>query len=240
LLALQVHSPTALALGQSFVKQLDGTWVAKWDEFDREVEGWMSKGATTFSIGGILRWGTKLPPENEREDVAVKLKLLGEHLKRKGWSERFYFYVFDEPSTAEFADIEALCRFVHQHAPNLNILLTAGYGATGAFRSHAPTPEGAAYRALPGFINIWVPHIDCFDEPFLRERRKLGDQVWMYVCISTSAKLTLTSGGLTGREFSIGQLVGGCGDTVAKASFTGASTIGRTTKASPLICLRTQ
>ncbi|MFA0744664.1 MAG: hypothetical protein LASZOEIN_001459 [Candidatus Fervidibacter sp.] len=180
--------PPPLPWDKVFIKQPDGTWVAKWDEFDREVEGWMSKGATAFSIGGILRWGTKLPPENEREDVAAKLKLLGEHLKRKGWSERFYFYVFDEPSTAEFADIEALCRFVHQHAPNLNILLTAGYGATGAFRSHAPTPEGAAYRALAGFINIWVPHIDCFDEPFLRERRKLGDQVWMYVCISTVGK----------------------------------------------------
>ncbi|MFA0741525.1 MAG: hypothetical protein DFNUSKGM_001636 [Candidatus Fervidibacter sacchari] len=180
--------PPPLPWDKVFVKQPDGTWVAKWDEFDREVEAWMSKGATAFSIGGILRWGTKPPPENEREDVAAKLKLLGEHLKRKGWSERFYFYVFDEPSTAEFANIEALCRFVHQHAPNLNILLTAGYGATGPFRSHAPTPEGAAYRALAGSINIWVPHIDCFDEPFLRERKKLGDQVWMYVCISTVGK----------------------------------------------------
>lgn len=180
--------PPPLPWDKVFIKQPDGTWVAKWDEFDREVEGWMSKGATAFSIGGILRWGTKPPPEKEREDVASKLKLLGEHLKRKGWSERFYFYVFDEPSTAEFANIEALCRFVHQHAPNLNILLTAGYSATGAYRSHAPTPEGAAYRTLAGFVNIWVPHIDCFDEPFLRECKKLGDQVWMYVCISTVGK----------------------------------------------------
>lgn len=136
--------PPPLPWDKVFVKQPDGTWVAKWDEFDREVEAWMSKGATAFSIGGILRWGTKPPPENEREDVAAKLKLLGEHLKRKGWSERFYFYVFDEPSTAEFANIEALCRFVHQHAPNLNILLTAGYGATGPF-GHTPLRP----KALP-------------------------------------------------------------------------------------------
>lgn len=180
--------PPPLPWDKVFVKQPDGTWTANWDEFDREVEAWMNKGATAFSIGGILRWGTKPPPESERGDVAAKLKLLGEHLKRKGWSERFYFYVFDEPSTAEFVNIEALCRFVHEHAPNLNILLTAGYGATGSFRTHAPTPDGAAYRALAGFINIWVPHIDCFDEPFLRERKKVGDQVWMYVCISTIGK----------------------------------------------------
>jgi hypothetical protein len=185
LLALQVHSPTALALGQSFVKQLDGTWVAKWDEFDREVEGWMSKGATTFSIGGILRWGTKLPPENEREDVAVKLKLLGEHLKRKGWSERFYFYVFDEPSTAEFADIEALCRFVHQHAPNLNILLTAGYGATGAFRSHAPTPEGAAYRALAVSSTFGCRTLIALMSPFCESA---GNSATKFGCMSASAR----------------------------------------------------
>jgi hypothetical protein len=180
--------PPPLPWGEVFVRRPDGTWAANWDEFDRVVETWMAKGATAFSIGGILRWGTKLPPENERPEVVAKLQLLGEHLRKKGWSERFYFYVFDEPSTAQFADIEALCRFVHEHAPNLNILLTAGYGATGPFRTHAPTPEGAAYRALANFINIWVPHIDCFDEPFLRERKKAGDQVWMYVCISTVGK----------------------------------------------------
>jgi len=180
--------PPPLPWDEVFVRRPDGTWAANWDEFDRVVETWMAKGATAFSIGGILRWGTKLPPENERTEVAAKLQLLGEHLRQKGWSERFYFYVFDEPSTAQFADIEALCRFVHEHAPNLNILLTAGYGATGPFRTHAPTPEGAAYRVLANFINIWVPHIDCFDEPFLRERKKAGDQVWMYVCISTVGK----------------------------------------------------
>ncbi len=180
--------PPPLPWDKVFVKQPDGSWAANWDGFDREVEAWMSKGATAFSIGGILSWGTKPPPENEKVDVATKLRLLGEHLKRKGWSERFYFYVFDEPSTAEFVNIESLCRFVHEHAPNLNVLLTAGYGATGPFRTHAPTPDGAAYRALAGFINIWVPHIDCFDEPFLQERKKAGDQVWMYVCISTVGK----------------------------------------------------
>ncbi|GBD00251.1 hypothetical protein HRbin17_02789 [bacterium HR17] len=180
--------PPPLPWDKVFFKRADGTWAAEWDEFDRTVDEWMRKGATAFAVGDILRWGTHLPPEDRRDEVAAKLRLLGAHLQQKGWSERFYFYVFDEPSTAAFADIEALCRFVHQHAPNLNILLTAGYGATGAFRAHAPTLDGAAYRALANFINIWVPHIDCFDEPFLRERRRSGDQVWMYVCISTAGK----------------------------------------------------
>ncbi|MGQ9729504.1 MAG: glycoside hydrolase domain-containing protein, partial [Candidatus Fervidibacter sp.] len=180
--------PPPLPWGKVFVRQPDGKWTANWDEFDSEVEAWMERGATAFSIAGVLRWGTKPPPENEREEVAAKLRLLGEHLKSKGWSERFYFYVFDEPSTSEFVNIESLCRFVHRHAPELNILLTSGYGATGAYRTHAPTPDGAFYRALANFINIWVPHIDCFDEPFLRERKKTGDQVWMYVCISTVGK----------------------------------------------------
>ncbi|MCS7191568.1 MAG: DUF6067 family protein [Armatimonadetes bacterium] len=177
--------PPPLPWEKVFTKQPDGTWKANWGDFDREVEAWMKKGATAFSIWGILPWGTKPPPENERKDIAAKLRLIGEHLEQKGWSERFYFYVFDEPSMLEFANIRDLCRFVHEHAPNLNILLTAGYGATGLFRTHAPIPAGAVYRVLAGFINIWVPHIDCFDEPFLRKRKQLSDQVWMYVCIST-------------------------------------------------------
>lgn len=180
--------PPPLPWDKVFVRQPDGKWTANWDEFDRAVEGWMNKGATAFSIGGILRWGTKPPPPETQGEVAAKLKLLGEHLKKKGWSERFYFYVFDEPSSDEWGNIKQLCAFVHQHAPNLQVLLTAGYGATGSFRTHAPTPDGAAYRDLAGAVKVWVPHIDCFDEPFLQQRKKAGDQVWMYVCISTVGK----------------------------------------------------
>lgn len=180
--------PPPLPWGKVFIRQPDGTWTANWEEFDHEVEGWMKKGATAFSIWGILGWGTKPPPPEAQAETAAKLKLLGEHLQKRGWSERFYFYVFDEPSTVEWENIKALCAFVQKHAPNLQVLLTAGYAATGKFRTHAPIIEGAAYRDLAGFIKIWVPHIDCFDEDFLRERKKAGDQVWMYVCISTVGK----------------------------------------------------
>lgn len=177
--------PPPLPWDKVFAKRPDGSWEAKWDEFDREVIKWMERGATAFSIWGILRWGTKPPPKEEQKDVAAKLRLLGEHLKERGWSDRFYFYVFDEPSEKAFDEINELCKFVHEHAPNLLILLTAGYGATGSFRTHKPIPDGAAYRKLAGSIGIWVPHIDCFDEPFLNERKAKAEQVWMYVCIST-------------------------------------------------------
>jgi hypothetical protein len=177
--------PPPLPWDKVFVKRPDGTWEAVWDEFDREVQRWMAKGATAFSISRILRWGTKLPPLEERSDVAVKLRLLGEHLRERGWSDRFYFYVFDEPSEKAFEEIQELCKFIHEQAPNLLVLLTAGYGATGSFRAHAPTPDGAVYRKLAGCIGIWVPHIDCFDEVFLKRRKAVGEQVWMYVCIST-------------------------------------------------------
>ncbi len=180
--------PPPLPWDKVFVRQPDGKWTAIWDEFDQTVEDWMRKGSTAFSIWGLLTWGTQPPPEEQRTEVAAKLRLLNEHLTAKGWSERFYFYVFDEPSNKEWDNIKQLCEFVRKHGPNLQVLLTAGYGATGNYRTHAPTPEGAAYRDLANYIKIWVPHIDCFDEPFLRTRKAAGDQVWMYVCISTIGK----------------------------------------------------
>ncbi len=181
--------PPPLPWDQIFVKGADGKWQARWDEFDREVEGWMKQGATAFSIGGgILRWGTQPPPPDQQDEAGQKLRLLSDHIRSKGWTGRFYFYVFDEPSASEWDNIRALASFVKEKGPDLPLILTAGYGATGAYRTHAPTPEGAAYRGLEGAIGIWVPHIDCFDEPFLSGRRKAADEVWMYVCISTVGK----------------------------------------------------
>jgi len=163
-------APPPLPWDRAFVKQADGKWMASWDEFDQTVQAWMQKGATAFSIGGILRWGMNLPPEAEREETIAKLRLLGEHLRQRGWSERFYFYVFDEPPAGELGNIQRICAFVRQHAPNLRVLLT-GFNPS--------------FRALAGYIGIWVPHINQFDEPFMHERQTKGDQIWMYVCIGT-------------------------------------------------------
>ncbi|MCC6444224.1 MAG: DUF4091 domain-containing protein [Armatimonadetes bacterium] len=164
-------APPPLPWDNLFSRQPDGQWKADWADFDRQVREWIAKGATAFSIGGILHWGVNLPPEADREETEAKLRLLGRHLKERGWSDRFYCYAFDVLPAADLKPIQAICAYIHRQAPNLNVLLT-GYNP--------------AFRALAGYIGIWVPHINQYDPAFMRARQARGDQAWMYVCIGTA------------------------------------------------------
>jgi hypothetical protein len=161
-------APPPLPWSKVFVKQSDGKWTANWEEFDRQVQEWLSMGITVFRGEEVpAGWGP--PPAEQEADARAKVKLLGEHLAEKGWSDLFAFYPFDEPPASAVEGIKALCDWIHRDAPNLRILLTA------------------AHQDLAGHVNIWVPHIHAFDGQFLAGRKKAGDEVWVYVCIMTAA-----------------------------------------------------
>ncbi|MFQ6098032.1 MAG: DUF4091 domain-containing protein, partial [Armatimonadota bacterium] len=75
--------------------------------------------------------------------------------------------------------VKAAFDLVHTAAPKLKTLLTLGYGA-----SRPIEPGNPVYADLAGYVDIWVPHTDCFEEQFLAQRRQRGEEIWDYVCIS--------------------------------------------------------
>ncbi len=164
----------------------DGKVEINWEKFDRELEFYLRRGLNGFNINWLRipgGWGEvgEAPPEQ----MAISREIMRqteEHLRSKGWAKWGYIYAIDEPSSQYFGRIKEIFSFVKEHAPSLKRLLTFGYGAT---RPWEPGKEGLpAYADLAGYVDIWVPHSDCFHYPFLRERQKVGDEIWMYVCIS--------------------------------------------------------
>jgi len=126
-------------------------------------------------------WGTVagLGDENQRRVSAEILRQTEEHLAAKGWLDMAYLYVIDEPGADAFGGVKQVFEFVHNAAPRLKRLLTYGYGA-----SRPIEPGKPRYAELAGFVDIHVPHSDCFEPVYLAGRRKLGEEIWAYVCIS--------------------------------------------------------
>jgi len=155
-----------------------------WTDFDREIEYYLARGLNAFNVpwarvrGG---WG-EVVGQGDEEAVRVSSEILRqtqEHLQAKGWLDLAYLYTIDEPGKDAFPDVRAVFDHVHRAAPRLKRLLTFGYGASRPIR-----PGNPLYRRLEGSVDIWVPHSDCFEPEYLDERRRAGDEIWEYVCIS--------------------------------------------------------
>lgn len=155
-----------------------------WTEFDRETEYYLERGLNAFNVHwGRVRggWGTVAGDVDERERrvSAEILRQTEAHLRARSWLDLAYIYSIDEPGKDAFPDVKAVFSQVHQAAPGLKRLLTFGYGASRPIQ-----PGNPLYRRLEGFVDIWVPHSDCFEPEYLDTRRRAGDEIWEYVCIS--------------------------------------------------------
>lgn len=162
----------------------DGTVTMDWSKFDTAVAFYLAHGQNAFNIswaqlpGG---WGTVETVDDQKRIARCKqiLRQTQAHLEAKGWLDYAYIYTIDEPGQAAFAQVKQAFGLVHAAAPKLKCLLTYGYGA-----SRPIAPGNPVYKDLAGYVNIHVPHSDCYEPRFLKERQKLGDEIWAYVCIS--------------------------------------------------------
>jgi hypothetical protein len=158
-----------------------------WNSYDREV------GA--FLDGTVL--GNKDPLPGARvtsidlrthgsADTSEKKVLYwrewAKHFRTKGWLNRLFYYVFDEPQNADFPKIVELARLAHEADPAIRTLVT--YPRT---------------QALANSIDLWTPLINCFElkpgfDPYCRETVhrneydadiRNGRQLWWYQSCSS-------------------------------------------------------
>jgi hypothetical protein len=100
-----------------------------------------------------------------------------EHFRKKGWSDRLFNYLWDEPKQNDFAAMTQLGRTVRSADPTLKNLVTAPL--------HAEWSD---------FIDIWTPAVNCFekkphhggfcnpnvDRPAYDPELSNGKQLWWY------------------------------------------------------------
>jgi hypothetical protein len=90
------------------------------------------------------------------------------HVVARGWGDRYLLHVVDEPAPHTEADYKKKSALVHQWVPNARYL------------------EAMSCRDMRGYLDIWVPNINHFDEAwpnYLELRGKSGFELWFYTCM---------------------------------------------------------
>ena len=103
--------------------------------------------------------------EEYRRDLEASLARTVQFLRERQWESLAFVYGPDEPNRNHYPSIRELFSQVKRWAPNVRRVLT-----------HEPTKE------LYGYVDVWVPRIDRYDQRRCRERQAAGEEIWWYVC----------------------------------------------------------
>ena len=100
-----------------------------------------------------------------------------EYVTKKGWADRSYLYMLDEPNTPEqYDEVRALGALVHEAAPELRCLVVE--------QTYTQDP---AWGTLDDAIDIWCPLFGFVDEQTIARVKAEGDDVWSYSALVQSA-----------------------------------------------------
>ena len=153
-----------------FSKNAQGAWQADWTALDAEVERFLPLGITQFKIE-CVPWALKAPTGAEAAEWNAKLSLTSQHLRAKGWMDKFLLYIFDEPTTVEVInDLNGLCDFIHAIDPDFRILYTNGANLWGLN------------------ADVYVTHNHLWENQGvanMEQKRQAGCEVWAYTCMGT-------------------------------------------------------
>lgn len=176
-------SPTSL-VGPDISTDASGRVVMDWRRFDEKMRMYIDAGLNAFNVFWCQLpsgWGTVEAVEDEAR-IQRSMDLLQQtqaHLDEMGWTHLAYIYTIDEPGWQAFPQVKRAFELAHAAAPKLKTLLTYGYGASRPIEPGAPR-----YADLAGYVDIHVPHSDCYEPIYLKKRQEMGDEIWAYVCIS--------------------------------------------------------
>jgi len=92
---------------------------------------------------------------------------LYEEMKRRGLLAMTYSYIIDEPPKERFPEVQRAYSEAKQKIPGVRRLCTVA-------------PQN---KELHGYIDLWVPILNDYQEKAAKERQRAGEHVWWYVCL---------------------------------------------------------
>lgn len=95
------------------------------------------------------------------------LPALKQHLKDKGWLDKYMQHLADEPIASNIESYRAIGKLVEKYMPGVKRI------------------DACHTKELVGALDVWVPQLNYFGDSYshYQERQKAGEEVWMYTCV---------------------------------------------------------
>ena len=120
-----------------------------WASYDMEVEAFLN--GTAIAAGEPL-YGAKVTsidlvrvPSLDGQKKILYLRAFAEHFRQKGWFDRLFYYLWDEPKPDQYPDLVKEGELVHSADPEIKNLVTA-----------------SVHADWKGAVDIYVPLVNCF------------------------------------------------------------------------------
>lgn len=144
-------------------------------EIDQAITDFVNRHhVTNFHIPGAP-FGD-VPAENRAKSVNF-LRSWYAYLEGKGWADRSYLYMLDEPNEIEayqrVVDLGAMVREAH---PKIRRLVVE--------QTYTQDP---AWPSLEESMDIWCPLFGFVDEPSIQRLQGRGEHVWSYTALTQTA-----------------------------------------------------
>ena len=107
-------------------------------------------------------------PEFEATFTAM-LRQFRDHFVQRGWFDRSFLYIVDEPGDAEAYDlVRYYGSLIDRSGTGFPFMVT-----------ESPRPEDPAWGSLVGYVDIWCAGGDAWPGP-MQERQAAGEHAWTY------------------------------------------------------------
>lgn len=117
------------------------------------------------------------PVGADREKALRFYRSWYEYLEQKGWADRAYLYMLDEPNELEaYERVRELGAMVHEAQPKIRRLVVE--------QTYTQDP---AFPSLDDSVDIWCPLFGFVDEASTKLQQSRGDHVWTYTALTQTA-----------------------------------------------------
>lgn len=135
------------------------------------LEAWLP--SVTMPDGSARKYGSlEIPSDAFTEYMSYFMPALQKHLEEKGWLGRYLQHLIDEPTDTNAEAYKAGVGVLKKYAPKIRII------------------EASMCESIAGYIDVWVPQPPAFEKKmdFYNDRKKHGDDIWFYTCLSPKGK----------------------------------------------------
>lgn len=116
-------------------------------------------------------------PGANREKALRFYRTWYDYLARKGWADRAYLYMLDEPNEREaYEQVRALGALVREAQPGIRRLVVE--------QTYTQDPT---FPSLDDSVDIWCPLFGFVDEGSTKSQQARGSNVWSYTALTQTA-----------------------------------------------------